>query len=101
VRFQRVTDSRIEDPDREVTQPLGGKGVCTKWYHRRIFSCRQQEKEKRQNKLELYSVCVTENQHNAAKEMSGTTFGQSSYRKGYVRMSCKIRGDGGSTETST
>jgi len=59
------------------------------------------KKRRGDRKNQSCTFCVTESQHNATKEMRGSTFIQSSRRKGDVRNSWKIRGDGGSVETST
>jgi uncharacterized protein with beta-barrel porin domain len=86
--------------DWEVTQPLGKKGVCIKWYQSIILlaDSKQMRGDKR---TQSCTLCVTDSQHNATEQTSGATLSQSGCRNGNVRALCNIRGDGGNAEKGT
>jgi hypothetical protein len=63
-----------------------------------IMPCRSSSLGTLRKNLLQGTLCVRDSQHNATEETSGATFSQSCCRKGDVRTSCKIRGDGGSAE---
>jgi hypothetical protein len=97
--------SRIKDPDREVTQPLGGIGGLHQVVSElKFFICRLQVKEKekrRRQRTQSCTLCVTSSQHNAAKEMRRGTFSQPCCREGDARASRQIGNNGSNTEKRT
>jgi hypothetical protein len=82
-----ISVPKSEDPDREVAQPLGGIGGSASSGIRADCSLsvdfRRKRKRKRQRTWSC-TLCVTNNQHNAAKETRGT-FSQPCYREGDAR----------------
>jgi hypothetical protein len=55
--FRGSFDSKIKDPDWEVMQPLGEKGLCAKWYQRKKFFLHTTRKGEETKELEVV-LCV-------------------------------------------